>query len=74
MPVNLLIVESPNKISKIQSFLDSTYKVSASKGHIRNLDPKKLSIDVNDNFKPTYIIDASKAGLVRALKKLAREA
>ena len=33
-----------------KSFLDSSYLVTASKGHIRNLNPKNLSIDVNDNL------------------------
>ena len=42
----LLIVESPNKIKKIKSFLNQEYDVSASCGHFRNLDPKDMSIDI----------------------------
>ena len=70
---NLFIVESPNKIKKIKSFLDSSYLVTASKGHIRNLNPKNLSIDVNDNFKPIYIVDPNKRGVVRDLKRLIKQ-
>ena len=46
---NVLIVESPNKVKKIQGFVGSSYIVTSSKGHIRNMDPKKLSIDIDNN-------------------------
>ena len=52
----LLITESPAKAKKIQGFLGSDYKVSSSCGHIRDLDKKKLSIDVDHDFKPIYKI------------------
>jgi DNA topoisomerase-1 len=52
----LVIVESPGKIKKIQSYLGSEYIVKASFGHLMDLDKKSLSIDVNDNFKPNYVI------------------
>jgi DNA topoisomerase-1 len=52
----LVIVESPGKIKKIQSYLGSNYIVKASFGHLMDLDKKSLSIDVNDNFKPNYVI------------------
>ena len=49
---NVIVVESPNKINKIKSFLGSSYNVSASCGHIRNMDPKCMSIDIDE---PNYI-------------------
>ena len=62
MPI-LVIVESPGKIKKISEFLGDNYIVKASFGHCRDLDPKCLSIDVNNNFKPTYkIINGKKQG------------
>ena len=56
MATKILIVESPGKIKTIQKFLDSNYIVKASVGHIRDLDKKNLSIDVDKKFKPTYVI------------------
>ena len=60
----LVIVESPGKIKKISSILGPQYNVMASVGHIRNLDPKDLGVDVNNNFKPNYIIIQDKRKLL----------
>ena len=56
MKKNLVIVESPAKIKKLQSFLGSDYIVIASYGHFRDLDPKKLSVNLEERFEPTYSI------------------
>lgn len=50
----LVIVESPGKIKKIKSILGKKYVVMASVGHIIDLDSKKMSIDIENNFKPNY--------------------
>lgn len=71
MTTKLLIVESPGKINKIKSFVSSDFSVSASIGHIRDLDKKSLSIDVENKFKPTYTILSDKKKVVLELKKLA---
>ena len=63
----LVIVESPGKIKKIQSYLGDSYIVKASFGHIRDLNSKELSIDVNDNFKPNYVIMPDKNKVVKDL-------
>ena len=60
MPSNLVIVESPAKIKKLQSFLGSDYIVLASYGHFRDLDPDELSVDLSNDFKPNYIITSQK--------------
>jgi DNA topoisomerase-1 len=73
MTTKLLIVESPGKINKIRSFLSSDFSVSASIGHIRDLDKKSLSIDVDNKFKPTYTILSDKKKVVLELKKLAAD-
>ena len=39
MSKNLIIVESPNKIQTIKSYLGSNYDVIASYGHLREMDP-----------------------------------
>ena len=70
---NVLIVESPNKVKKIQGFVGNSYIVTSSKGHIRNMDPKKLSIDIDNNFTPTYVITPDKINVVRSLKVIVKE-
>jgi len=67
MPKYLVIVESPAKTKKIESFLGSDYVVQASFGHIMDLDSKNLSIDVNNNFEPHYIVTPDKKKTVTNL-------
>ncbi|GCD76728.1 DNA topoisomerase 1 [Thermaurantimonas aggregans] len=74
MAKNLLIVESPAKAKTIEKFLGKDYKVESSYGHIRDLDTKGLSVDVENNFKPKYVISPDKKEIVNKLKKLAQEA
>ena len=50
----LVIVESPGKIKKIQDILGDSYIVAASVGHIIDLSAKKMSIDIDNDFKPNY--------------------
>ena len=69
----LLIVESPGKIKKIQSYLPSNYTVAATVGHIQDLDKKSLSIDISDNFKPTYVAYQDKKKVITNLKTLAKD-
>lgn len=71
---NLVIVESPGKIKKIQSALGDDYVVMASIGHIRDLDESDLSIDIENGFKPEYVIPADKKKVVSDLKKAAGKA
>tara|TARA_Y100001980_G_C14556542_1_gene348479 strand:+ start:6004 stop:8088 length:2085 start_codon:yes stop_codon:yes gene_type:complete len=68
----LIIVESPAKAKKIKTFYknDDKIVVKASYGHICDLDKKNLSIDVNDNFKPTYIISSDKNKVIKDLKSI----
>lgn len=79
----MLIVESPTKARTIKRFLPKNYIVEASIGHIRDLpqsasdipkDLKKeswarLGIDVENDFKPLYIIPKGKSKIIRELKK-----
>ena len=71
---NLVIVESPGKIKKIQSALGSDYTVMASIGHIRDLQDNGLSIDIENGFAPQYVIPADKKKTVSELKKAAKGA
>ena len=65
----LVIVESPSKCSKIESFLGPDYQCIASKGHIRTIDGLK-SIDMNNNYKTTYSIIPEKKDHIEVMKKI----
>ena len=71
---NLVIVESPAKAKTIEGFLGKDYTVKSSFGHIRDLPSKKLSVDVDNNYEPVYVVPKDKEALVRELKKLSKEA
>jgi len=73
MAKNLVIVESPAKAKTIEKFLGKDYKVASSFGHIADLPSKELGVDVDNDFKPTYIVNADKKDVVRKLTKLAKE-
>ena len=69
---NLVIVESPSKSKTIEKYLGSNYKVTSSKGHIRDLATSGkygLGVDLENNFKPNYKIISGKGKLVTELKK-----
>jgi DNA topoisomerase-1 len=74
MQENLVIVESPAKAKTIEKLLGKNYLVTSSYGHIRDLVKKGLGVDVNNNFKPEYIIPTDKKKLVDELKKLSKQA
>jgi len=69
--MNLVIVESPAKAKTINKYLGKNYIVMASKGHLVDLPKSKLSIDVDNNFKPGYVVTNPKSltELKQAFKK-----
>ncbi len=71
---NLVIVESPGKVKTIQKYLGKEYLVKASIGHIRDLQEKKLGVDVEHGFRPEYVVPADKKKVVAELKKLSSAA
>ncbi|HHI79803.1 MAG TPA: type I DNA topoisomerase [Planctomycetes bacterium] len=88
MAKNLVIVESPAKARTLSRFLGPDYEVEASIGHIRDLPqsaseiPEKvkkekwarLGVDVENGFKPLYVIPSQKKAHIRHLKSLLKEA
>lgn len=74
MADNLVIVESPAKARTIQKFLGDGYEVKSSFGHIRDLQDKKLSVDVEKGFTPEYVVPADKKKVVGELRKAAEKA
>jgi DNA topoisomerase I len=88
MPKPLVIVESPAKAKTIASFLGNDYDVESSIGHIRDLprnaadvppaykgEPwSRLGVDVDNDFKPLYVVSSDKKDQVRKLKALVKDA
>src|SRR5689334_8785355 len=70
----LIIVESPTKARTISRFLGGEFTVEASMGHVRDLPKSKLSIDVDHEFEPVYIIPPKAKETVAKLKKQAKGA
>ena len=72
---NLVIVESPSKSKTIEKYLGKDFKVTSSKGHICDLATKGkegLGVDIEDDFKPTYVVSPDKKSVVSELKKLVK--
>lgn len=70
----LVIVESPTKAATIKGFLGKGYKVTASKGHVRDLPKSKLGIDIENDFAPQYINIRGKGDLISDLRKEVKKA
>lgn len=73
---NIVIVESPNKISSISKYLGSNYKVLSSVGHIVYLPssgPNRFGIDLN-TWTPHYKINPTKKEIVNKLKAEVKDA
>src|SRR3954470_15396342 len=72
MPKNLLIVESPAKAKTIEKILGKDFEVKSCYGHIRDLEKAGMGIDIEKNYKPTYIVPPEKQKVVNDLKKLSK--
>jgi DNA topoisomerase-1 len=82
VPKPLVIVESPAKARTISGFLGSDYVVESSVGHIRDLPRNaadvpaahkgeawaRLGVDVDNDFKPLYVVSREKKDVVKNLK------
>ena len=74
MSKNLVIVESPAKAKTIEKYLGNDFKVASSYGHISDLPLKEIGVDIENNFKPKYIVSNDKKDVVKDLKKKADSA
>ncbi len=70
----LVIVESPAKVKTIKKFLGSSYIVTASNGHVRDLPKSTLGIDVEHDFEPKYITIRGKGDILANLRKEVKKA
>ena len=73
MAKNLLIVESPAKAKTIEKILGNDFEVKSCYGHIRDLKKDDMGIDVNNGYKPTYIISPDKQKVITELKQLSKK-
>ena len=69
MSINLVIVESPAKAKTIEKILGKDYKVRSCNGHVRDLSPNSLSINIKKNFNPEYEVLKEKIKLIKELKE-----
>ncbi len=75
--MKLVIVESPNKCHTISRYLGEGYQVLATVGHLRDLSTSGkggFGVDIQNDFKPTYVVSSGKRGTVNELKEAARKA
>jgi len=73
MPKNLVIVESATKAKTIEKILGQDFKVVSCVGHISDLPVKELGVDVENDFKPKYIIPTEKKPVIKDLKNYVSE-
>jgi DNA topoisomerase I len=71
---DLVIVESPAKAKTIEKILGKGYTVKASVGHVRDLPPKRLGVDLQDGFTPEYIVIRGKGKVLDELRASAKRA
>lgn len=74
--MKLVIVESPAKSKTISHYLGDDYKVEASVGHVCDLSTSGkggLGVDVENDFKASYVINKDKKDVVKKLTKLAKD-
>ena len=72
-----MIVESPHKGETIAKYLDKSFRVMSSQGHIRDIEgvgKNSMGIDFNNHYAPNYAIEESKAQLVQSLQEAASKA
>jgi DNA topoisomerase I len=88
MPKALVIVESPAKARTIAGMLGSGFVVESSVGHIRDLprgadevpsaykseEWARLGVDVENGFKPLYVVSPEKKSVVANLKRQLKDA
>lgn len=70
----MVIVESPAKAKTINRYLGDDYHVIASMGHVRDLPPNDLGVDLLNKFEPVYQILGDRKKVINEMKKVAKGA
>ena len=74
MAKSLVVVESPAKARTISKILGKGYKIIPSMGHIVDLPKTRMGVDVEDNFKPSFVVSSAKKKILSQIKKEAKAA
>jgi len=74
MAKNLVIVESPAKAKTIGKYLGKNFTVKASLGHVKDLPKNDIAVDVEHDFRPSYVVIEGKKKLMDELRKAAKDA
>ena len=74
MSKSLIIVESPAKAKTIKKYLGSDFSVEASSGHLIDLPSSRLGVEIEEGFKPDYIVIRGKKKYLNQLEKAANKA
>lgn len=74
MSKHLVIVESPAKAKTIQKYLGKDYEVLASYGHVRDLPPRKGSVNPDKQFAMTYSPIEKNARHIESIAKALKNA
>lgn len=72
--MKLIIVESPTKARTISRFVGKEFVVESSFGHVRDLASSSLSVDVEHNFEPKYVIPKKALPTIKHLKEILKKA
>ena len=72
MPKYLVVVESPAKSKTINKFLGKNYIILPSMGHVVDLPKSKMGVDIENDFKPSYVVMAKRRKILSELKKGAK--
>lgn len=68
---DLIIVESPAKAKTLQKYLGGGYKIEASVGHVKDLPTSKMGVDLENGFRPDYIITKGKEKVIERIRQSA---
>ncbi|MFC1944891.1 type I DNA topoisomerase, partial [Chloroflexota bacterium] len=74
MTKKLVIVESPAKARTMSRILGKDYNILASVGHVRDLPQKELGVDIEDDFRPKYVVPRGKQKVLKGIRDAAKEA
>ncbi|MFW6148484.1 MAG: type I DNA topoisomerase, partial [Atribacterota bacterium] len=67
----LIIVESPTKERVLKEMIGNGFQITSSKGHVKDLPKSRLGIDIENSFKPTWVVIPGKRQMVKKLKDFA---
>ncbi|MCG8471392.1 MAG: type I DNA topoisomerase [Desulfobacterales bacterium] len=70
----LVIVESPTKVRTLKKYIGKKFNVAATSGHIKDLPPKEMGIDIEKGFKAKYLQIKGKSKIIKDLKAAASNA